>query len=127
MSGCCTRTASPQHERPLPAGELNVARYVGGYVARSVLRRYEKSKSEVASQFVVYLGNMAVEGEGGDVLTYTRKWIQKVNRDGFYPLSDESFTLFAYKENCVRELLPKHVLKTERFISPEYTSKSTRG
>ena len=39
-------------------------------------------------QYCDCLGEMAVEGEGDDVLTYTRNWIDKVNRGGLYPIND---------------------------------------
>ena len=51
---------------------------------------------------------MAVAGEG-DVLSYTRKWMDQVNRGGLFPLSDNSFHLFISIEKCVRVYLPKHL------------------
>lgn len=115
LSERCASAASfdNEFERSLTANELNVVRYVGGYVARSVLKKYERMRSEVASQFVECLGAMAVEGEGGDVLVYTRNWMEKVNRGGLYPLNDDAFSLFAYIEKCVRDLLPRHLLKSD--------------
>lgn len=53
----------------LTADELNVLRYVSGYVARQLLRRYEKKPGEVYSQYVACLSEMAVAGEGDDVLS----------------------------------------------------------
>ena len=93
--------------------ELNVVRYVGGYVARSLLKKYERKKRcEVHSQFIDCLGELAVEGERDDVLTYTRKWFDLVNRGGLYPINDAAFTLFVNIETCVRDLLPKHILRS---------------
>ena len=40
------------------------------------------------------LGNMTVEGEGDDLLLYTRKWLAQVNRGGLFPLNSDSFSLF---------------------------------
>ena len=54
---------------------------------------------------------MAVEGEGDDVLTYTRKWFDQVNRGGLFPLNDNTFTLFVEIEKSVRVVLPKHVIR----------------
>ena len=54
---------------------------------------------------------MAVEGEGDDVLTYTRKWFNQVNRGGLFPLNDNTFTLFIEIEKSVRVVLPKHVIQ----------------
>ncbi len=50
-----------------------------------------------SSQFVDCLGEMAltkaVEGEGSDILDYTRLWFDKVNRGGLYPINNEAFAL----------------------------------
>ena len=46
--------------------ELNTMCYVCGYVARSLLKRYEKKSGEVYSQYATCLGEMAVEGHEGD-------------------------------------------------------------
>ena len=56
---------------------------------------------------------MAVEGEGDDVLTYTRNWIDKVNRGGLCPLKDSSFQLFVEIEKKVRAYLTKHLRNRE--------------
>ena len=56
---------------------------------------------------------MAVEGEGDDVLTYTRNWIDKVNRGGLYPINDSSFQLFVEIEKEVRAYLTKHLRNRE--------------
>ena len=75
----------------LSADEMNVIRYVGGYVARSLLKKHEKMTGDMHSLFITCLGEMVVEGEGEDVLTYTRHWF---NRGGLYPINDMTFTLF---------------------------------
>ena len=63
------------------------------------------------SQFTDCLGEMAVEGDGDDVLTYTRTWFDLVNfdRGGLYPLNDDTFLLF---EKRVCSLLPEYMLKS---------------
>ena len=100
---------SPCRPVTLTPDELNVVRYIGGYVACSLLRKYEKLNIPVALQFVCCLGEIAVEGEGSDALDYTRIWMDKVNRGCLYPLNNEAFSLFANIEKSVRELLPKHL------------------
>ena len=97
----------------LTPDELNVIRYVGGYVARQLLHVYEKKIGEVYRQYCDCLGEMAVEGEGDDVLTYTRNWIDKVNRGGLYPINDSSFQLFVEIEKKVRVYLTKHLRNRE--------------
>ena len=57
------------------------------------------------------MGDIAVEGEGSDVLVYTRKWLDQVNRGGLFPLNDSTFTFFVAIEKQVRNVLPCHVIK----------------
>ncbi len=53
---------------------------------------------------------MAVVGEGGNILSYTRKWLDQVNRGGLFPLNDNSFSLFVSIEKVVKTVLHKHIL-----------------
>ncbi len=94
----------------ISSDELNILRYACGYVACKLLKRYEKKPGEIAQQYVNCLGEMAVEGESGDVLAYTKVWQDKINRGGLFPLSDEAFHFFVQVELCVRTFLPHHVL-----------------
>ena len=47
------------------------------------------------------LGEMAVAEKGGDLLTYTTKWMERVNRGGLFSVNDNSFHLFIELERCV--------------------------
>jgi hypothetical protein len=105
-----TTSAAPSATE-LTSDEANALRYACGYVARSILRKYETRKGDVYSQYVQCLGDMAVEGEGDDVLLYTRKWLDQVNRGGLFPLNDSTFTFFVAIEKQVRNVLPHHVVK----------------
>ncbi len=94
--------------------ELNVIRYACGYVARSLLKRYETKCGDVYEQYVTCLVDMAVKGENEtDLLSYTREWLDLVNRGGLFPLNDETFQLFIHVELCVRTFLPQHLVKTD--------------
>ena len=44
----------------LSSDEMNVIRYVRGYVTRSLLKKHEKMTGDVHSQFITFLGKMAV-------------------------------------------------------------------
>ena len=46
-----------------------------------------------------------------DFLSYTREWLEKVNRGGLFPLNDETFGFFVLLEKEVRILLPAHLVK----------------
>ena len=45
------------------------------------------------------------------MLSYTRRWLEQVNRGGLFPLNDSTFTFFAAVEKQVRSRLPKHAIK----------------
>ena len=96
----------------LTEDELNVLRYACGYVARALLKRYEQRSGEVNSQYVACLSEMAVDGEGDDVLSYTKTWFEKINRGGLYPLNEKAFIFFTEIEKQVRVHLPQHVIKS---------------
>ena len=74
----------------MSSDELNVLRYACGYVAHNLLKRYEKKTGDIAQQYVTCLGEMAVEGEGDDLLAYKRQWMEQVNVRR-YPLNDETY------------------------------------
>ena len=90
--------------------ELNVMRYACGYVPHKLLQKYENKSGDMYSQYVQCLGDMAVEGEE-DMLEYTRKWFEQVNRGGLFPLNDSTFSLFVEIEKCVRFVLPQHIIR----------------
>ena len=110
-----TESSSPKcdSEIILPADELNVMRYVCGFVARHLLQVYEKRSGIVYDQYTTCLSEMAVDGEGSDVLSYTRKWMEMVNRGGLFPINENSFHLFIEIEKCVRIYLPEHLKKSK--------------
>lgn len=70
----------------------------------------KKNSVEKFSQFIICLKEMAVEGNGGDVLAYTEKWFDIVNRGGLFPINDNTVAMFIEIEKCVRIHLPKHML-----------------
>ena len=53
--------------------ELNALRHACGYVPRVLLKKYEVRPGKTPSEYVQCLGDMAVEGDGDNVLAYTRK------------------------------------------------------
>ena len=58
---------------PLNAEEENALRYVSGYVALKLMRKYEKEEGKKAMQFMECLSNMAVEGEESSFYNYTKE------------------------------------------------------
>ena len=53
---------------------------------------------------------MTVAGDGDDLLSYTTKWFDQVQRGGLYPLNDQTFSLFIAIEKCVRIVLPNRAV-----------------
>ena len=88
-------------------------RYACGYVPHALLKKYEMKCGEMYSEYVQCLGDMAIEGEGDDVLTYTTKWLDQVNRGGLFPLNNNSFSFFVEVEKIVRVFLPKYVIHND--------------
>ena len=64
------------------------------------------------NEFIECLGEIAMHSEVGseDFLSYTREWLEKVNRGGLFPLNDETF-VFCVIEKEVQILLPAHLVK----------------
>ena len=77
--------------------ECNAIRYMSGYAAISLLKKYRKStkhpKLKVKwEQFVhVLTGMKAVDqpGEPGSLLDYTKLWAELIDRGGLYHINDE--------------------------------------
>ena len=61
-----------------------------------------------------------VSHKDDDVLFFTRRWVETVNRGGLCKISDEVFFLFIEIESCVRVFIPKQMLKkpqSDSFVS----------
>ncbi len=94
----------------LSGDELNALRYAAGFVPHSLLKQFEERKGEKFSRFITCLGDMGVVGEGSDIMSYTTKWFDLVNRGGLFPLNDNSFSLFVAIEKVVKTVLESHML-----------------
>ena len=82
----------------LTSDELNAMWCACGYVPRSLLKKYEIKCRAVYSQFVQCLGDMAVEGEGDDVLTQGSGSIKSTRV--VYSLSTTTRLLYLLKYVC---------------------------
>ena len=97
----------------LSRDELNALRYACGYVPHALLKRYEKRTGSKYDGFIECLGSMAVQGDSAseDFLSYTREWIDKVNRGGLFPLNDATYHFFVSVEKEVHVILPTYMTK----------------
>lgn len=102
-------TQNARSENNLTADELNAMQYACGYVPRALLRKYEKRTGSKFNQYVECLGEMAVDGDESEFLMYTKRWIEKVNRGGLFPLNDISFIFFTSVEIEVQSILPQYI------------------
>ena len=96
----------------LNAEEENALRYVIGYVALKLMRKYQKEDGEKAIQFVECLLNMAVVGEESSFYNYTKEWIVLVDRGGLYHVNDGTYTFFKAIETETRRILLHHLANT---------------
>ena len=96
----------------LTADELNALQYAAGYVPHALVKKYEKRTGEKYEAFIECLGDMAVVSEDVDFLDYTKKWINKVNRGGLFPLNNITYQFFVEIEKQVRFILPSHATKS---------------
>ena len=96
----------------LNAEEENALRYVSGYVALKLMRKYQKEGSEKAIQFVECLSNMAVVGDESSFYNYTKEWIGLVDRGGLFNVNDCAYTFFKSVKIETRCILPHHLANT---------------
>ena len=93
--------------KPLTAMESNAVRYMAGYVAVTLLKRYKKptkhpnlkTKREL---FVCILTQMRAynqPGEPSSVLEYTTLWSELIDRGGLYHISDEVTSRLMHHNN----------------------------
>jgi hypothetical protein len=105
-------SASAPNDITITVDELNVMRYVCGYVVRSLLKRYEKSTGGDCLELINCLDKMVVVGEDelndDSVWAFTEKWISIVNRGGLFVINGNTLQLFIEIEKCVRFNLKLH-------------------
>lgn len=96
--------------RPLTSLECNAVRYMAGYVAITLLKRYRKpSKNQLLKEkrklFVKVLSTMRAEDQPGEPqspLEYSRLWSELIDRGGLYNIDDKVFSLMEAIEMVTR-------------------------
>lgn len=111
-------TPNPNPVQEMSVDELNALQYAAGYVPHALLKRYESQKQR-KHEFIECLGDMAVhtvadEGDRSDrdFFDYTKRWIDKVNRGGLFPLNNITHQFFVKIEQLVQVVLPSHCIKS---------------
>lgn len=96
--GHCHSSSSSGSDRPLTAIESNAVRYMAGYVAVSLLKKYNKPTRHAQlkmkrNYFVRVLKGMKATGQPevivDSVLDYTHVWSDLIDRGGLYHISDD--------------------------------------
>ena len=106
-----TRLPKDKEPASLTRNELNAMQYACGYVPHKVLKKkYEKRSGNKYSQFLECFGGMAVlsEESSQDLLSYTKCWMEKVDRGCLFPLNNQTLQLFV---TIVRDQIDDLVLK----------------
>ena len=106
-------TTSTAVAQELTQVESNAIRYMAGYVAVKLLKKYRRTyKNEKVlfkhKLFVQTLEKMRAYQQPGDpdtVLEYSTLWIELIDRGGLYEINDDVFRLFESIEMVVRRHL----------------------
>lgn len=102
-------SSSSSAKESLYADEENIIRYMSGYIAFKLLRKYQKVDSGKAAQYVECLLKMAVEGPESNFYDYTKEWMKLVDRGGLFHISDNAYLFFRALELQTRCILPLHL------------------
>ena len=110
----------------LKADDEQALRYVAGYVALVLKKKYEKRSDPKALKYVDCLSEMNEntdsESELPPFLEYTKLWIHKVNRGGLFKVNNDVFLLFRAMETAARRVLTISRVSANTTISiKEYT------
>lgn len=99
--------------RPLTLIERNTVRYMAGYVAFKLIKKFTKiaKNSRVQTKrnlFVHVLKGMKADNQPGEpetLLDYTKVWTELVDRGGLYHVKDNVYKLFELIEIVIRKHL----------------------
>ena len=101
--------AACNNSSQLTDDEENGLRYAAGFVIRSVRKKIAKAHHPYKSGMLAVLALLKEESDdstgGGDYLSYTKTWIEKVNRGGLFLISDDTHLLFQAMEYATRSCL----------------------
>ena len=93
----------------LKADDEQAVRYVAGYTALVLRKKYEKRVGDPkALKYLNCLSkmneNVEAEGEPPAFLEYTKLWIGKIKRGGLFQVNDDVFLLFRAMETAARRV-----------------------
>ena len=105
--------AGPQSERQLTGDQQCALRYVSGYILRNIKEKIKSKRIKMyyRGEALATLDDLSCEDTAGSTdetfLSYSRRWIDIVNRGGLYVVSDEVYTAFQAMELALQEYLQR--------------------
>ena len=91
--------------------EENSIRYVAGFVVMKMKKKYSNTKSVFINQSLLSMEEGTAKDEGGSgeedesFMSYTRAWLDLVNRGGLFRVHDDVYSFFLELELCMYPLL----------------------
>ena len=102
VAACATVLGGADEEQPtisLSEKDEKVIRYVAGYVPVSLRKKLERSANPHKEEFIVCLWSMCEDDTTcDDFLSYTKTWINRVDRGGLFPVNNTAYLLFKQLE-----------------------------
>ena len=81
-----------------------VIRYIAGYIPVSLRKKLERSSNPHKEEFIVCLWSMCEDDTTcDDFLSYTKTWINRVDRGGLFPVNNTAYLLFKQLEIKVQK------------------------
>ena len=122
----------PKTTIQLNKDELNALHYACGYVPHQLIRKYQKRVGCKCEKFVECLKEMALHGEATCAQdhvfqSYTRQWVEKVDRGGLFHLNDTAFDFFVSVEREVRAILPTYMSEHSAGSKDDFKDKVIRA
>ena len=122
----------PKTTIQLNKDELNALHYACGYVPHQLIRKYQKRVGCKCEKFVECLKEMALHGEATcaqdhDFQSYTRQWVEKVDRGGLFHLNDTAFDFFVSVEREVQAILPTYMSEHSAGSKDDFKDKVIRA
>lgn len=113
-------TGTTQEPVELSGDELNVLRFVAGYIPFKLKKRIDKGSHPYKKEFLLCLNNMSSEhGSCEDSLEmYTKRWTSLISRGGLFQISDKVYMFFHSMEYEAKRHLKQ--LTIEKGFTKDY-------
>ena len=90
----------------MSSDELNIIRYVAGYVVKNLLRKFKKPDDPRSAYFLDCLNQMEIEyvpnEDELEEIAFTKRWIEIVDRGGLFKVNDRTLYHFVEIESYIQ-------------------------